>query len=102
MSNLLQKMLKEFEDYESWLVRLEPKEIIDNSYQTTIKKEFLVLIENGPSIFKEEFDRLEEQLSKLNYPLEYLWNQYMTNDSTNIGHELLSMLDSLKDMEVQV
>lgn len=76
-NKLYERMQQEYNDYLNNLMEASPKEIIDNSYQITMKEELV-------SMFIPESERYDIEdirvLSKTKKPLEELYQDWMDCD----------------------
>ncbi len=64
MDKLIEKLNKEFDDYEGEILELQSTEIFDKSYETAIKAEMVCLIE-------ENIDKLSDKLINKLYTCVY-------------------------------
>ena len=93
MDKLIEKLNKEFDDYEAYLFTLEKSEIFDHSYETAIKAEMVCLIEENADKLSE---KLTNRLLGCNNALKFLYDTYMNDDSANIINELTTVIDNLE------
>ena len=93
MDKLIDKLNKEFDDYEAHLFTLEKSEIFDHSYETAIKTEMVCLIEENADKLSE---KLTNRLLGCNNALKFLYDTYMNDDSANIINELAAVIDNLE------
>lgn len=82
-ASLVIQVKKEFEEYKEDLSKKDISLIILKSYETAIKKEFVQIISNIPLN-----DQVTEKLLSLEYPLDYIYNQYLDTESYDINYEL--------------
>lgn len=93
MDKLIEKLNKEFDDYEAYLFTLEKSEIFDHSYETAIKAEMVCLIEENADKLSE---KLTNRLLGCNNALKFLYDTYMNDDSANIINELITVIENLE------
>ncbi len=93
MDKLIDKLNKEFDDYEAHLFTLEKSEIFDHSYETAIKAEMVCLIEENADKLSE---KLTNRLLGCNNALKFLYDTYMNDDSANIINELTTVIENLE------
>lgn len=93
MDKLIDKLNKEFDDYESEILELQKTEIFDKSYETAIKAELVCLIEENVDKLS---DNLINKLLECNNALEFLYDTYIDDDSANILNELAIVIDNLE------
>lgn len=93
MDKLIEKLNKEFDDYEAYLFTLEKNEIFDHSYETAIKAEMICLIEENADKLS---DKLINKLLECSNALEFLYNIYMDDDFANIINELTTVIYDLE------
>ena len=93
MDKLIDKLNKEFDDYEAHLFTLEKSEIFDHSYETAIKAEIVCLIEENADKLSE---KLTNRLLGCNNTLKFLYDAYMNDDSANIINELTTVIENLE------
>ena len=93
MDKLIEKLNKEFDDYEAYLFTLEKSEIFDHSYETAIKAEMVCLIEENADKLSE---KLTNRLLGCNNALKFLYDTYMNDDSVNIINELTTVIENLE------
>ena len=93
MDKLIDKLNREFDDYEAHLFTLEKSEIFDHSYETAIKAEMVCLIEENADKLSE---KLTNRLLRCNNALKFLYDTYMDDDSANIINELVTVIDNLE------
>lgn len=83
-SKLIEKITKEFEEYENKLLSLDNYEIIENFYEYTIKKEIVEMFEN--SYGSDDTCNLcisdddIKKLNKMEYPLSFIYNEWLDCD----------------------
>lgn len=96
MDKLIDKLNKEFDDYKGEILELQSTEIFDRSYETAIKTELVCLIEgweeNSGTLSKELLD----ELLRCENALEFLYYEYIKDDTSNIMYELIQFLDKLE------
>ena len=93
MDKLIEKLNKEFDDYEAYLFTLEKSEIFDHSYETAIKAEMMCLIEENADKLS---DKLINKLLECSNALEFLYNIYTDDDFANIINELTTVIYDLE------
>ena len=93
MDKLIDKLNKEFDDYEAHLFTLEKSEIFDHSYETAIKAEIVCLIEENADKLSE---KLTDRLLGCNNALKFLYDTYMNDGSANIINELTTAIENLE------
>lgn len=93
MDKLIDKLNREFDDYEAHLFALEKSEIFDHSYETAIKAEMVCLIEENADKLSE---KLTNRLLGCSNTLKFLYDTYMNDDSANIINELATVIDNLE------
>lgn len=93
MDKLIDKLNKEFDDYEAHLFALEKSEIFDHSYETAIKAEMVCLIEENADKLS---NKLINKLLECGNALEFLYDTYMKDDSANIINELVTVIENLE------
>ena len=93
MDKLINKLNKEFDNYEAYLFTFEKSEIFDHSYETAIKAEIICLIEEN---IDKLSDKLINRLLGCNNALKFLYDTYMDDDSANILNELATVIDNLE------
>lgn len=93
MDKLIDKLNKEFDDYEAHLFTLEKSEIFDHSYETAIKAEMVCLIEENADKLS---NKLINKLLECGNALEFLYDTYMKDDSANIINELVTVIENLE------
>ena len=93
MDKLIDKLNKEFDDYEAHLFTLEKSEIFDHSYETAIKAEMVCLIEENADKLS---NKLINKLLECGNALEFLYDTYMNDDSSNIINELTTVIENLE------
>ena len=81
---LYQKMSAEFQNYRAYLLTLPPAEILDHTYEHTIKQDIVICAENG--IFEREHVKA---LLRSSSPLEDVYQEYNKRDTQH--------MDSLRD-----
>lgn len=87
---------RELSDYKEGLSLLSINEVIDKSYETTIKEEIVVYVQTH-SLLEGFIHKLRLKES----PLEYLYNEYMKSDSANIFNEITNMFATLQFMSFE-
>lgn len=89
LKKIIETMTKEFEEYKKELMSLDNDKILEQSYKYIIKNEFF-------EIFKDAYynnyplslnDDNLYFLSKLQYPLEFLYLEWLSTD-TELGFEI--------------
>ena len=93
MDKLIDRLNKEFDDYESHILTLEKSEIFDHSYETAIKAEIICLIEDN---IDKLSDKLINRLLGCNSALKFLYDAYIDDDSANILNEIETVIDNLE------
>ena len=93
MDKLIDKLNKEFDDYEAHLFTLEKSEIFDHSYETAIKAEMVCLIEENADKLSE---KMTNRLLGCNNALKFLYDTYMNDGSANIINELATVIENLE------
>ena len=93
MDKLIDKLNKEFDDYEGEILELQSTEIFDRSYETAIKAEMVCLIEENADKLSE---KLTNRLLGCNNTLKFLYDTYMEDDSANIINELVTVIENLE------
>ena len=93
MDKLIEKLNREFDDYEAHLFTLEKSEIFNHSYETAIKAEMVCLIEENVNKLS---DKLINRLLGCNNALKFLYDTYMDEDTANILNELAMVIDNLE------
>ena len=93
MDKLIDKLNKEFGDYEGEILELQSTEIFDRSYETAIKAEIVCLIEDNADKLS---NKLINKLLKCGNALEFLYDTYMNDDSANIINELATVIGNLE------
>ena len=93
MDKLIDKLNKEFDDYEGEILELQSTEIFDRSYETAIKAEMVCLIEENVDKLS---DKLINRLLGCNSALKFLYDTYMDDDSANIINELATVIENLE------
>ena len=93
MDKLIDKLHKEFDDYEGEILELQSTEIFNRSYETAIKVEIVYLIEGNADKLS---DKLINKLLKCGNTLEFLYDTYMEDDSANVINELATVIENLE------
>ena len=93
MDKLIDKLNREFDDYEGEILELQETEIFDKSYETAIKAEIVCLIEENADKLS---DKLINKLLECGNTLEFLYDTYMEDDSANIINELATVIENLE------
>lgn len=93
MDKLIDKLHKEFDDYEGEILELQSTEIFDRSYETAIKTEIVCLIEENADKLS---DKLINKLLECGNTLEFLYDKYMEDDTANIINELATVIENLE------
>lgn len=76
---LHRKMLTEFEKYRAYLMTLPPTEILNHTYEHTIKQDIVKCAENG--MFE---DNIVKALLRSPCPLEDVFKEYNTRDTQHM------------------
>lgn len=74
-----QKLLAEFEKYRAHLMTLPPAEILNHTYEHTIKQDIVICAKNG--IFE---DTVVRALLRSPCPLEGIFKEYNTRDTQHM------------------
>ena len=96
MDKLIDKLNKEFDEYEGEILELQSTEIFDKSYETAIKAEMVCLIENWEEVSGKLSDELLNKLLSCDNTLEFLYDEYIKTDSANILNELIAVINKLE------
>lgn len=77
MSNLYEKVSKEQEQYESWLLNQKPSVILDHSYDYVVREDIVAVIGDGDFVLGNS-----QAMALLSFPdtLSYLQNEYERSD----------------------
>lgn len=82
MSNLYEKVSKEQEQYESWLLNQKPSVILDHSYDYVVREDIVAVIGDGDFVLGNS-----QAMALLSFPdtLSYLQNEYERSDPNTLG-----------------
>ena len=69
---LYNKIRQQFETYKNWLLQQSPEEILNHTYEYTIKQDILCIFENGENFSEENAKTLLE----LPDPLEEIFEEF--------------------------
>lgn len=69
---LYNKIKQQFESYRSWLLQQTPEEILNHTYEYTVKQDIISIIENREAFSEED----AEILLKLEDPLEIIYEEF--------------------------
>ena len=94
MDKLIDKLHKELEKYQTEILNFDRAELLDCSYEFTVKKELVYAIEDSCDNLSEKF--IEALLKKDNL-LQFLYEAYLDNDSVDITNELRYFINILQD-----
>lgn len=82
MSDLYEKVSKEQEQYESWLLDQKPSAILDHSYDYVVREDIVAVLGDGDFVLGNS-----QAKALLSFPdtLSYLQNEYERSDSNTLG-----------------
>lgn len=90
LSKLIEILKQNFEEYKKEILNQDIEVIFDKSYETTIKNEITEYCD-----FDDLSDDTIERLLAMNNPLEFLYQEYLNCDTTNIINEINVVLKEL-------
>lgn len=93
-ANLYSKMEETFQDFTNWLLKQPPEEILDHTFEYTIKENILLVME-----YNDLEETQAQALLAVDDPLDYLYNSI--GDSSTISLEELRSLIEGKANELR-
>lgn len=81
----------EYNSYLEWMKEHDRQFILDESYQTTAKKEILILLKESELPFRDI-----DTLLCIDNPLEYLYSDWLHHDGTHFDELLNSIKESIQ------
>ncbi len=92
---LYQKMFAEQEQYKAWLLAQPSEEILNHTYEYTVREDILVTME-----YNDVNDEQAEALLRLEAPLAEVFKEFQ-NRETNYMDIVLASLETCADAEIQ-
>lgn len=91
---LYQKMFAEQEQYKAWLLTQPPEEILNHTYEYTVREDILITLENN-----DVYDEQAEALLQLEAPLAEVFKEFQSRE-TDYMDVVLDSLETCADAEI--